>query len=207
MINHIDKLKRIFGTKCTAININGESHNFINIPSGNTRLCEAVKQSIKVPVRISKENLDCPGARRSVAFENDERQLIKEIAGHSQISENYIINALLTIPALNGIRHINLGVTESMENDLPPDLYIMYVQPFKITNLMHNLAKMEISPSIPSYSFLSVCGNVLANCYLNQAVSISFGCPESRTHGGIGKNEVVFGLPAKAASELLQYFM
>jgi uncharacterized protein (DUF169 family) len=206
MIYQNNRLKQIFGSKCTAININGESDSYINIPIREMRLCEAVKQSFKVPVRISIENLDCPGARRSVGFESDERQLIEEITGHSQISESYIINALLTIPALTGIRHINLGVTESMENDLQPDLYIMYVQPFIITNLMHNLAKLEIRPSIPSYSFLSVCGNVLANCYFNQVVSISFGCPESRNHGGIGKNEIVLGLPAKIASKLLQYY-
>jgi len=82
----------------------------------------------------------------------------------------------------------------------------MYVKPFIITDLMHNLAKSGIRPSIPSYSFLSVCGNVLANCYLNQVVSISFGCPESRKHGAIGKNEIVIGLPFKVADELLHFY-
>jgi len=72
--------------------------------------------------------------------------------------------------SLTGISHINLGLTESMEHDLQPDLYIIYVQPFRITDLMHNLAQLEIRASIPSYSFLSVCGNVFANCYLNQVV-------------------------------------
>jgi len=107
--------------------------------------------------------------------------------------------------SLTGISHINLGLTESMEHDLQPDLYIMYAQPFRITDLMHNLAQLEIRPSIPSYSFLSVCGNVFANCYLNQVVSISFGCPESRNNGGIGKNEIVIGIPFKIAAELFHF--
>jgi len=200
-----DKIKQLFGPKCTAININGESDSFINIPSRQMTLCEAVDQSFKVPVRLNSDNLFCPGARRSVRFENNDTQLVKEISGHSKISESYISNALQSIPALTGIRHINLGLTESMENDLPPDLYIMYVQPFRITDLMHNLAKLEIMPSIPSYSFLSVCGNVFANCYLNQVVSISFGCPESRKNGGIGKNEIVLGLPFTIAIDLLHF--
>ena len=201
-----ERIKRLFGPKCTAININGESDSFINIPSRQMTLCEAVDQSFKVPLRLNGDNLDCPGARRTVGFDADNEQLIKEISEHSHISESYINNALQTIPSLSGIRHINLGLTESMENYLPPDLYIMYVQPFIITDLMHNLAKSKIRPSIPSYSFLSVCGNVLANCYLNQVVSISFGCPESRKNGGIGKNEIVLGLPFKIAVDLLHFY-
>lgn len=205
-MNQKDKLKEIFGKKCTAININGESDSFINIPIRKMSLCQAVDQSFRVPLRISSENLDCPGARRSVGFENNEKQLIKEISEHSHISGCFIRNALRRIPVITGIRHINLGLTESMENDLQPDLYIIYVKPFIITDLMHNLAKMGIEPLIPSYSFLSVCGSVLANCYSRQAVSVSFGCPESRNHGGIGENEVVLGLPAQIASKLLQYY-
>jgi len=201
-----DGIKQLFGPKCTAVNINGESDSFTNIPSRQMTLCEAVGQSFKVPVRLNSDNLACPGARRSVGFDADDGQLIKEISGHSHISESYINNALQTIPALTGIRHINLGLTESMEKNLQPDLYIMYVKPFIITDLMHNLAKSGIRPSIPSYSFLSVCGNVLANCYLNHVVSISFGCPESRKNGGIGKNEIVLGLPFKVAEELLQFY-
>jgi len=201
-----DRLKRLFGSKCTAININGESDSFINIPSRQMTLCEAVGQSFKVPLRLNGDNLVCPGARRSVGFDADHEQLIKEISGHSHISERYISYALQTIPALTGIRHINLGLTESVENILQSDLFIMYVKPFIITDLMHNLAKSEIRPSMPSYSFLSVCGNVLANCYLNQVISISFGCPESRKHGAIGNNEIVIGLPFKVAEELLKSY-
>jgi uncharacterized protein (DUF169 family) len=206
MVSQHDKLKQLFSPKSTAININSESDSYFNIPSRQLTLCEAVDQSFKVPLRITSNNLICPGARRSVGFESNDYQLIKEIAGHSHISERYISSALQTIPALTGIRHINLGLIESMENDLQPDLYLMYVQPYIITDLMHNLAKLKIRPSIPSYSFLSVCGNVLANCYLNQVVSISFGCPESRKHGGIAKNEIVLGLPSKIAVELLQFY-
>jgi uncharacterized protein (DUF169 family) len=200
------RIKKLFGPQCTAININGESDSFINIPSRQMTLCEAVNQSFKVPVRINGNNLNCPGARRSVGFDSNDEQLLKEIYSHSHISESYINNALQTIPAITGIRHINLGLTESMENNLQTDLYIMYIQPFRITDLIHNLAKLEIIPSIPSYSFLSVCGNVFANCYLNQVVSISFGCPESRKNGGIGKNEIVLGLPFKIALDLLHFY-
>ena len=201
-----DRIKQIFGPKCTSININGDSDSFINIPSRKMTLCEAVNFSFKVPVRLNTTNLDCPGARKSAGFDNNVEQLIKEISGHSNISENYIRTALQTIPALKGISHINLGLTESLEKDLSPDFYVMYIQPYRVTEIMHNLARLGIRPVIPTYSFLSVCGNVFANCYLNQVVSISFGCPESRKCGGIGKNEVVIGLPVKILAKLLHFY-
>jgi len=75
-----DRIKRLFGPKCTAININGESDGFINIPSRQMTLCEAVDQSFKVPLRLNGDNLVCPGARRSVGFDADDEQLIKEIS-------------------------------------------------------------------------------------------------------------------------------
>src|SRR4030043_1729928 len=168
----IDIMKKIFGPKCTAININGESDSFINIPSRKMTLCESVNQSFKVPIRLNFDNLDCLGAKRSIGFKTNDELLIKEISRHSHISESYISNALQTIPVLTKIRHLNMGLTEYMENYMPPDLYIMFIQPFRITDLMFNLAKLEIRPSIPPYSFLSVCGNVFANCYINQVVSI-----------------------------------
>jgi len=34
-------------------------------------------------------------------------------------------------------------------------------------------------------------------------VSISFGCPESRKHGGIDKNEVVLGFPFEIAKLII----
>lgn len=68
---------------------------------------------------------------------------------------------------------------------------------------MHAMAKQNIIPSIPPYSLLSVCGNVFANSYINQAISISFGCPESRKFGGIGENEVVLGLPFAMAKQII----
>lgn len=206
MTNQYNRIKQIFGHKCTAININGESVSSINVSSREVTLCEAVDLSFKIPLRITGENLICQGAKRSVGFEKNDNQLINEIAGNSNVSESYISNALKTISCLSGIRHINLGLTEAMFKDLRPDLFIMYVQPHIITDLMHNLAKKEIRPFIAPFSFLSICGNILANCYVNKVVSISFGCPESRNKGGIGKEEVVVGLPAKILFELLPFY-
>jgi uncharacterized protein (DUF169 family) len=199
----IDKLKDIFGPKCTAINVNGEINEFINIPSKQMKFCEAVDYSFNIPLRINTQNLGCIGARRCLGFDNNDNQLAKAISENNNIPERFIQNALSGIPKLQNIRHINLGMTEYMERDTIPDLYIVYVKPDNVTTVMHNLAKDKIIPSIPPYSILSVCGNVFANCYRNKLVSISFGCPESRKSGGINDCELVMGIPYKIALQVI----
>jgi uncharacterized protein (DUF169 family) len=199
----IEKLKDKFGNKCSSININGNVTE-ITTPSKQMKLCEAVKYSFDVPVQINNNNLGCPGARRSSGYEKEEQKLAEAISKNSNINVSFINDALNTIPFFkDDIVNINLGLTSGMEATLPPDLFIMYVQPSKITEIIYLLAKNKIKPSLPPYSFLSICGNVFANSYLNQQVSISFGCPESRQHGGIKSSEVAVGIPYTYAELLV----
>jgi len=199
----IDELKHILGPKCTAVKVNCDFTEFINLPSKQMKLCEAVNHSFNIPIKINTENLGCPGARRCVGFNKSDAQLSRKIAGNNNISMQFISNALKTIPKICGVKNITFGMTEYMEKESQPDLFILYIQPVLITTIMHNLAKLGITASVPPYSLLSVCGNVFANCYNNNTVSISFGCPESRKHGGIKNNEVVLGLPYKNAMALV----
>jgi uncharacterized protein (DUF169 family) len=199
----IGELKNIFGSKCTGININGETFESIDISTKRLKLCEAVNLSFDAPVRVTGENLVCPGARRSVGFDKDDQLLAKTISGNNGIPAQFILNALQEIPKLDGITHINLGLTEDMETRLKHDLYVVYIKPAMVTAIMHKLAKIGVKPSILPYSLLSVCGNVFSNCCKNKVPTLSFGCPESRKHGGIGNNEVVLGLPFQHASYLV----
>ncbi len=200
----IARLKEIFGNKCSGININEQLTEFINIPSKGMKFCEAVNYSFDIPLRLNNDNLVCPGARRSTGFDRDDRQLGKTISENNNIPLKFVNSALTRIPKLHDIRHINLGMTEYLENGVVPDLFIIYVQPYILNSLIHKLAGKSLHPSIPPYSLLSVCGNVFANSYINQTISISFGCPESRKHGGIEKNELVVGIPYKIALELVR---
>jgi uncharacterized protein (DUF169 family) len=199
----INKLKTIFGHKCSAIKVNGTASEFFNVPPKKLKFCEAVSYSFDVPVRLINENLGCPGARRSVGFDMNDQQLTHIISENNHISSPFISDALSEMPALENIKHINLGVTAFIDDESGPDLFILYVTPDKVTFVMHALAKHNIVPSLLPYSLLSVCGNVFANCYINQKLSISFGCPESRKYGGIGENEVVMGFPYALAKQII----
>ncbi|MCW0484913.1 DUF169 domain-containing protein [Gaoshiqia sediminis] len=199
----IEDLKAIFGPKCTAIAINKDLPEMVNIPSNSMKLCEAVNYSFCTPLKIVHENLGCPGARRSTGFDNDDSALARTISANSQIPLRFTTDALQEIPKLEGVNFVVLGISENMETVIQPDLYIIYVQPYMVTNLMHVLAKNEIKPAISPFSLLSICGNVFANCYKNKVVTLSFGCPESRKHGGVEKSEVVVGIPFKYARFLV----
>lgn len=191
----IKELKKIVGNKCSAININGNISG-INIPSKQMRLCEALNYSFNVPLQIKKDNIGCPGARRSMGIDNDNQKLAAIISENTNIPISFILNAFEHVPALNSdFSQINMGITSDIEDDLPPDLFVAYVAPSEITRFMHVFASHKLQPEIPPYSLLSVCGNVIANTFVNKVISISFGCPESRKHGGVGKNEVVIGIP------------
>ena len=201
----INELKEIFGPKVTAIKVNDKlSDFFINIPLRKMKFCEAVNYSFNVPLQISNQNLICPGARRCLGYDTDDQQLAALIAQNNTIPQNFVEEALLDIPKLNGIRYVNVGMTDYMEKGVEPDLFIVYLKPATITTLMHALAKMGNKLSIKPYSLLSVCGNVFSNCYINGEVTLSFGCPESRKFGGVNSNEVVLGLPYNVAGQLLE---
>ncbi|MDD4109553.1 MAG: hypothetical protein PHH93_12615, partial [Prolixibacteraceae bacterium] len=64
----IDALKGIFGPKCSAIIVNRELHQPINVPTKQLKFCEAVNLSFDALVRVTGENLACLGARRSFGF-------------------------------------------------------------------------------------------------------------------------------------------
>ncbi len=198
----INRLKQKFGNKCSGIVINSDIPK-INIPSKKLKLCEAINYSFDVPVRIDNENLGCPGARRSVGFNSNDQHLARLISENNDIPFNFILEALQHIPSVDGkVKNINLGITEELENFYKPDLYILYVHPDKITELMHMLARLVMKINIPNYSFLSICGNVFASTYRRENISVSFGCPESRKFGGVENNEVILGIPARCAEML-----
>ena len=138
-----------------------------------------------------------------MGFLNDDELLAKTISDNNNIPLSFITEALHNIPVLNNdIIQINLGITEEMEKTLPPDLFIIYMKPSQLMTMMHLYSVYRIQPVISTYSMLSMCGNVFANSYINKAISISFGCPDSRKYGDVYDNELVIGITYQLAKYL-----
>jgi uncharacterized protein (DUF169 family) len=193
----INSLKEKYGNKCSGINVNGISPK-INEPSVDLKFCEAVSYSFSLPLQITKKNVECPGAKRSLGYSKADKKLIEIVSRNTKISKTFIRKAIHHIPVISQkINHINLGITEEMERIIKPDIFIMYVSPSTITNIILLLARNKTRLKISNYLFLSVCGNVFANSYINRSISVSFGCMESRKCGGLDDNEVALGIPGE----------
>ncbi|MFP4042700.1 MAG: DUF169 domain-containing protein [Bacteroidales bacterium] len=192
----INQMKSIFGNKCTGIKLNTGEYKFLNKPAMQMKFCEAVNYSFTVPIELKRGKIECPGARRSLGIDREDNQLTKIISENTQIPVSYIKNGLANIPVLkNPISNITFGITEEMEDELRPDVFIAYTSPEQIMKFMHQAACLKIQPKIPPYSLHSICGNVFSRVYEDNVISISFGCPESRKYGGVDANEAIIGIP------------
>jgi uncharacterized protein (DUF169 family) len=199
----IDKLKTRFGKKCSGIKINAPVLRPINIPEKSMKFCEAVSYSFKVPIQINKNNLDCPGARRNLGFDEEDDKLARTVSDNTHIPLNFVLSSLKKIPIIReNVYNIILGITEEMEKFVQPDVFIIYTQPYNIMQIIHDFARKEIQPHISPYLLLSICGNVFIRSYQDKNINISFGCPESRKLGGVDNEEIVVGMPYEMASQL-----
>jgi uncharacterized protein (DUF169 family) len=199
----IDELKNLLGQRCTGVKINGDSYPFLNKPEREMKFCEAVNYSFQLPLQIDNNTLGCPGARRSLGFDEHREELILKIAKNTQIPASYIRNTFEDIPVIQQqIDHLILGIPGDLEESIIPDLYISYTSPKNIMRLMHLMAKDRSKPVLPPYSFNSICGIVFSKAYQEQRVMISFGCPESREFGGVKDGEVIVGIPYALAGKL-----
>ena len=77
-----------------------------------------------------------------------------------------------------------------------PDILISYLQPAHAMRFLllwqeayHSTLDVSIS------SVMAVCGSVAAGAYSTRKVCCSFGCPESRLHGSIGRDRLAIGIP------------
>ncbi|RLA95800.1 MAG: hypothetical protein DRG69_02665, partial [Deltaproteobacteria bacterium] len=53
-------------------------------------------------------------------------------------------------------------------------------------------------------SIAALCSNVAVRALRDGKLTLSFGCEESRRHGGIPRDRVIVGLPVEVAKRLLE---
>ena len=52
-------------------------------------------------------------------------------------------------------------------------------------------------------SVMAACGSVAVRAYLTSQMCFSFGCPDSRENGAIGRDRLIMGLPMSLVEELV----
>jgi uncharacterized protein (DUF169 family) len=166
--------------------------SFDCVRSDTMRFCQAVRQARSGTVCLSPETICCEGAKRAFGWmKGKDNALALKLSEKTGMNGDRARELVRQVPALGypypGIR---VGICTN------PDVLVTYVQPEAAMRLVrlwettmgHNL-RVDVS------SIMAVCGNAVVKAYMNQSISISFGCPDSRQYGGIQPEEMVIAVP------------
>ena len=157
------------------------------------RFCEAVFQAHRNHIDLSPDMICCEGARRSFGWmKGKDKDLTLKLSEKAGLNIDRAFQLLQQTPVL-GYPYPGIRVGDRSN----PDVLVTYVQPETVMRLirlwetvMGKSLRVEIS------SILAVCGNAVVKSYMNQSISISFGCPDSRRYGGIEPDQLVVAIPA-----------
>jgi hypothetical protein len=123
----IDQLKNLLGTRLTSVWVNDESAKEFSPYRHGVRFCEAVHLLFNHPIKLISENVTCAGARRSLGFYRNDKDLAQFISGNNAIPVEFIEGALEEIPKLSQIDSVILGMDRVNEQIRNPDIMIAYV--------------------------------------------------------------------------------
>lgn len=195
----IKLLEERIGGRWTGIVFHRENAPNDNLAERPMSLCEAIKESNTRPIALTQHLVNCPGAHRSLGWatkrdDNIARKIVKATGIKPDIARKLIAN----IPRLEeGIAEVLIGAVDS------PDIVISYAQPEAAMRLVRRWEQVYgTGLHLETSSVMAVCGSVAVRAYKTDCICVSFGCPDSRKYGAIGRDRLVIGLPTHLAVDL-----
>jgi uncharacterized protein (DUF169 family) len=160
----------------------------------NIRFCEAVNLAITQPVILSKESLSCESAKYVFGWrEKFDNQLLDSCQDKCRVSDRILKSLLSNIPRFNKpFSHIGLNTDDE------PDLVMSFVAPqemMKIIKVYNNRNGKNVEVSLNS--MMGLCGNIAVKSFLEEKISISFGCLDSRKFADMRRDSLAIGIPRK----------
>jgi len=195
------EFENMIGGRWTGIKFHRGNVPNENISSQSMHFCDAIKASNTGRLTLTRDLLDCPGALRSFGWAtNKDDTLAEEIAEKRAIKEEAAKALIKNTPRLSErISAITIGDYES------PDLILSYAHPEVAMQLVYQWQKIyAVDLEVSISSVMAVCGSVAAAVYVSNKICLSFGCPESRTRGAIGRDRLVIGIPAHMIESFLR---
>lgn len=167
------------------------------------RFCEAVAASSKTTLRLTPDCMVCPGGCRCFGWNGGDAALADALADKAGLDPAVAANLVRTTPRLERpATHVVVGVCSE------PQVLVSYAQPETVMDLLRLWQGAHGTPlTVQASGFMSVCGAVAVNAYRNETICVSFGCPDSREHGSIGRDRLVIGLPVKEARALAEQLL
>ncbi len=160
----------------------------------NVRFCEATREAIMHPVLLDKESIVCPGAQHAFGWKPlYENGLLQNCSDKRDVQKNTLQSMLSGIPYFKKpFQYIGLNTSGA------PDLIMAYIAPKEVMNLIkmyHNKEGGNLDVSLCTMT--AVCGGVAVRTYLEEKISLSFGCDDSRKYADMRRENLAVGIPRK----------
>ena len=198
-MNKIIAFERRMGGRWTGITFHAETPTDSRVADRPMHFCDAVALSSTSNLILTPEHVNCPGAKLSFGWQDGNGSAyLKKMVQFTGLTPEVAKSLLDDTPKIKKgmISAVTIGDYDS------PDILISYLQPeaamrFVLLWQRANHKVLDVSLS----SVMAVCGNVAAAAYKTQSVCCSFGCPESRRHGHIGRDRLIIGVPTGIIKE------
>ena len=198
-MDEVKLLQERIGGRWTGIVFQRDSSPKENLAKRPMRLCEAIKESINRPIVLTRHLVSCPGARRSLGWATKEGDNIaRKMAETTGMKLGIARKVITNTPRLNGeIGAVLIGTNKS------PDIVVSYAQPETVMRLVRRWQQVYGTDlDLEASSVMAVCGSVTVRAYTTGRICLSFGCPDSREYGAIGRDRLVIGLPVGLLEDL-----
>lgn len=160
----------------------------------NVRFCEATKEAILYPILLDRESIACPGAQHAFGWKSLlKNELLQGCCDKRDMKENALKSMVSRAPFFKKpFKYIGLNT------DGVPDLVMSYMSPQEVMNLVkiyHNKKGDNLDVSL--CAMMAVCGGVAVRTYLEEKISLSFGCDDSRKFANMKRENLAVGIPKK----------
>ena len=156
----------------------------------NVRFCEATKEAILQPLILDRKSINCPGALYAFGWQ-DAPQLLEYCREKSELPKERLQSMLHQLPRFkNPFEYIGLNTGGE------PDLIMSRLMPKDAMNLISLYhSKVGKSLDVSLCSIMSICGGIAVRTFLENRITFSFGCTDSRKYGQIGRDRLFVGVP------------
>ena len=198
----VQKLQNRFGNRWVRVKFYRETpSDFESDSFEGERFCEAVSESYLRPLMIHSENVLCAAAQFVFGWNGDIRsQIIETIhkeLGFPMERAGAIVNGL---PRL-GPGYRAIGLNQNGE----PDVLLSYCQPEQVMEIVKTYEqKTGETPAVRLSAVASICANTALAAFLKKGLHLSFGCPNVRRYGKIGRDRLAVGISRELARVLTE---
>jgi len=166
------------------------------------RFCEATMEAMSGPIILNKEAISCPGAQYAFGWRsNDPKGLPENCYDKRQVKKDILGSIISQTPYFKKpFKYIGLN-TEGI-----PDVVMSYMSPEEMMHLItiyqdHKGENLDISLS----SMMSVCSGIAVRTFLENKISFSFGCDDSRQYADLRRENMAVGIPRSLFDVFVDY--